>query len=56
MAQTLLLKCIVRPAVRITNSGVAEVAAFFFRSTVHGLIKYPKGDVLGDQLRLLQLA
>lgn len=28
LAQTLLLKCIVRPIVRSTNSGVAEVAAF----------------------------
>lgn len=31
LAQTLLLKCIVRPIVRSTNSGVAEVAAFFAR-------------------------
>lgn len=31
LAQTLLLKCIVRPTVRSTNSGVAEVAAFFTR-------------------------
>lgn len=31
LAQTLLLKCIVRPTARSTNSGVAEVAAFFAR-------------------------
>lgn len=37
MAQTLLLKCIARPIVSITNSGVAEVAVFFARLSADGL-------------------